>query len=57
MAKKGDGNVHIVLESTESDHQYHTTKNKKKHPTRMEIKKYDPTLRRHVTYREGKSSK
>ena len=57
MAKKGEGNVHIVLESTESDHQYHTTKNKRKHAGRMELKKYDPTLQRKVVYRESKSSK
>ncbi|HEY9746885.1 MAG TPA: 50S ribosomal protein L33 [Oculatellaceae cyanobacterium] len=57
MAKKGEGNVHIVLESSESSHQYHTTKNKKKHQGRMEIKKYDPIVRRHVMYKESKSSK
>jgi large subunit ribosomal protein L33 len=57
MAKKGEGNTHIVLESSESDHQYHTTKNKKKHQGRMEIKKYDPIVRRHVMYKESKSSK
>lgn len=57
MAKKGEGCVHITLKSTESDHEYHTIKNKRKNPDRMELKKYDPTLRRKVTYRESKSSK
>ncbi len=57
MAKKGEGCVHIMLKSTESDHEYHTIKNKKKNPERIELKKYDPTLRRKVTYRESKSSK
>jgi large subunit ribosomal protein L33 len=57
MAKKGEGCAHIVMKSTESDHEYHTIKNKKSNPDRMELKKYDPTLRRKVTYRESKSSK
>jgi len=57
MAKKGDGNQHITLKSSESDHEYHTTKNKKTNPERIELKKYDPTLRRHVNYKETKSSK
>jgi large subunit ribosomal protein L33 len=54
MAKKGEGCAHITLKSTESTHEYHTIKNKK---TNLELKKYDPTLRRKVTYRESKSSK
>lgn len=57
MAKKGEGCAHITLKSTESDHEYHTIKNKRSNPERMEIKKYDPTLRRHVMYKESKSSK
>lgn len=56
MAKKGEGCVHIVMESTESDHQYHTIKNKRSNPNRMELKKYDPVLRRKVLYRESKKS-
>jgi large subunit ribosomal protein L33 len=53
--KKGDGCVHTVLESTESDHEYHTIKNQKVNPERLELKKYDPTLMRVVAYRESKS--
>lgn len=55
MAKKGDGCAHTVLKSTESDHQYHTIKNKKKNPDRMKLKKYDPIVKRHVEYVEEKS--
>jgi len=44
----------IKLKSTESDHHYFSKKNKKKTPARIERKKYDPTLRRHVLYRETK---
>lgn len=57
MAKKGEGCVHITMKSAESDHEYHTIKNKRSNPDRMELKKYDPTLRRHVMYKESKSSK
>ena len=57
MAKKGEGCAHITLKSTESDHEYHTIKNKRSNPERIELKKYDPTLRRKVVYRESKSSK
>ena len=57
MAKKGEGCTHITLESTESDHKYLTIKNKRSNPERIELNKYDPTLRRHVKYKESKSSK
>jgi large subunit ribosomal protein L33 len=29
-------------------------KNKRNDPARIELKKYDPVVRRHVTYREAK---
>lgn len=56
MAKKGEGCAHTEMLSTESSHRRHTRKNKKKNPDRMELKLYDPTLRRHVLYRESKKS-
>ena len=46
--------VKIVLRSTESSYRYHTTKNKRTHPARMEIRKYDPVLRKHVLFKESK---
>ena len=33
---------------------YTTTKNKRLHPEKMETKKYDPTIRKHVIYKESK---
>jgi large subunit ribosomal protein L33 len=33
---------------------YTTTKNKKRTPAKLEFKKYDPKLRKHVTFKEGK---
>lgn len=53
MAKAGS-RVHVKLKSTESSHFYYTTKNKRNTPDKMEFKKYDPVVRRHVVYRETK---
>ena len=45
----------IKLISTEgTGHFYTTTKNKKTMPTKMEIKKFDPIVRKHVIYKEAK---
>ena len=45
----------IKLVSTEgTGHFYTTTKNKKTMPEKMEIKKFDPVVRQHVIYKEGK---
>jgi large subunit ribosomal protein L33 len=50
----------ITLECTEarkegkSPSRYTTTKNKKLHTGRMEIKKYNPALRRHTVHKEIK---
>ncbi len=55
MAKKSKGvRIVIKLKSTESGHQYLTTKNRRNDPQRLELKKYDPMVRRHVIYRETK---
>ena len=53
MAKKGPRQL-VKLRSTESSHMYISVKNRRNDPTRLELKKYDPTLRRHVIYRESK---
>ncbi|MGR9053491.1 MAG: 50S ribosomal protein L33 [Gammaproteobacteria bacterium] len=45
----------IKLVSTEgTGHFYTTTKNKRTMPEKMEIKKYDPVVRKHVLYKEAK---
>ncbi len=52
--------VMITLECTEarklgkSPSRYTTTKNKKKMPERLELKKYNPFLRRHTIHKEIK---
>jgi large subunit ribosomal protein L33 len=53
MAKKGSRTL-IKLRSTESGHMYITFKNKRNDPGRLELKKYDPIVRKHVVYRETK---
>ena len=54
MASKG-GRDKIKLESTAgTGHFYTTTKNKRTMPEKMEIKKFDPVARKHVTYKETK---
>jgi large subunit ribosomal protein L33 len=54
MASKKGNRIVIKLRSTESGHTYTTMKNRKNDPTRLELRRYDPTLRRHVAYRETK---
>ena len=51
MAKK---NVRMLvkLRSTESGHIYMTEKNRRNDPNRLELKKFDPILRKHVMYKE-----
>ena len=45
----------IKLESSAgTGHFYTTTKNKKTTPGKLEMKKYDPVVRKHVVYKEAK---
>ena len=53
MAKKGARET-IRLKSTESDECYWTIKNKRNTTERLELKKFDKTLRRHVAFKEAK---
>ncbi|HET8736084.1 MAG TPA: 50S ribosomal protein L33 [Pricia sp.] len=60
MAKKGN-RVQVILECTEHKEsgkpgisRYVTTKNKKNTPGRMEIKKFNPILRRMTVHKEIK---
>lgn len=55
MAKKSKGNrILIKLRSSESGHMYITFKNRRNDTARLELKKYDPLVRKHVVYRETK---
>ena len=42
-----------LTSSAGTGHFYTTDKNKKTTPGKMEIKKYDPVVRKHVMYKEG----
>ncbi|MEK7510900.1 MAG: 50S ribosomal protein L33 [Patescibacteria group bacterium] len=44
----------IKLRSTKSDHVRWSRKNKKKVERKIELMKFDPTLRKRVTYKEVK---
>lgn len=52
--KKKDIRIVIKLKSTESEHVYYTEKNRRNDPARLELRKYDPTLKKHVLYKETK---
>ena len=43
-----------LISSANTGHFYTTIKNKRNTPDKMEIKKYDPVLRKHVAYKEAK---
>jgi large subunit ribosomal protein L33 len=40
--------------SAGTGHFYTTDKNKRTSPDKLEMKKYDPVVRKHVMYKEGK---
>lgn len=61
MAKKKGNRIQIILECTEHKNsgqpgtsRYVTEKNRKNHPERLELKKYNPILRKYTVHREIK---
>jgi large subunit ribosomal protein L33 len=56
MAKSKDVRHQVILECTEAPgtSRYATTKNRRNTTGRLELKKYNPTLRRHTLHREIK---
>ena len=44
--------VTVKLKSSESPYMYHVKKNKQNTPERLELKKYDPVVRKHVIFKE-----
>ena len=54
MAKKGN-TIQIKLESTEGTGTFYVAKkNPRNIPEKMEMRKYDPKLRKHVMFKETK---
>ena len=43
-----------LVSSAGTGHYYTTTKNKRTNPDKIEIRKYDPVVRKHVAYKEAK---
>lgn len=62
MAKKSKANrIQVILECTEhkdsgqpGTSRYITTKNRKNTPSRMELKKFNPILKRYTLHKETK---
>ena len=54
MAKKAGNRILVKLKSSESGHCYYTSKNRMNTPQKMELRKYDPFVRKHVLYKEVK---
>ncbi len=53
MAKGKEARTIIKLKSEASDHCYFTQKNKNNSKERLQLRKYDPIVRRHVIYKEA----
>ena len=43
-----------LLSTAGTGHFYVATKNKRLHPDKMNVKKYDPVVRKHVEFKESK---
>ncbi len=43
-----------LVSSANTGHYYTITKNKRLHPEKMEVRKFDPVVRKHVVYKEAK---
>ena len=53
MAKKEREKVKL-LSTADTGFYYTTTKNRKTTPDKLEFKKYDPVVRKHVVFKEAK---
>lgn len=57
MAKKGGKRKVLGMVSDESGHRiYYTRKNIQNTPDKLVLRKYDPVLRKHVTFTETKKN-
>jgi len=45
-----------LVSTAKTGHFYTTTKNKRTTTSKLELKKYDPVVRKHVIYKESKLS-
>lgn len=54
MAKSSPREKIRLVSSADTGHFYTTTKNKRNNPEKLEIRKFDPVVRKYVTYKEAK---
>ncbi|OUV02478.1 MAG: 50S ribosomal protein L33 [Betaproteobacteria bacterium TMED82] len=54
MASKGAREKIKLVSSADTGHYYTTSKNKRSIGGKLEIKKFDPKIRKHVMYKEAK---
>ena len=54
MAKGGPVEKIKLNSSAGTGHFYTTVKNKRNSPEKLELNKFDPVVRKHVKYKEGK---
>lgn len=55
MAKKGAREIVRLVSSAGTGFFYTSQKNKKNTTSKLEVKKYDPKVRKHVVFKEGKA--
>ncbi|XRX42556.1 MAG: 50S ribosomal protein L33 [Buchnera aphidicola (Eriosoma harunire)] len=53
MAKNTREKIKLISTSG-SKHYYTTTKNKRNQPKKLQLKKYDPIIKKHILYKEHK---
>ncbi|MCS6852403.1 MAG: 50S ribosomal protein L33 [Gemmataceae bacterium] len=49
-----EARCYVKLQGSESAHCYYVQKNRRNTSNKLELRKYDPVVRRHVIYRESK---
>ncbi|MEI4220244.1 MAG: 50S ribosomal protein L33 [Candidatus Dasytiphilus stammeri] len=54
MAKKTTRENIKLVSSAQTGHFYTTTRNKKNHSKKIQLRKFDPKIRQHVFYKEVK---
>ncbi|MGM0422570.1 MAG: 50S ribosomal protein L33 [Pseudomonadota bacterium] len=54
MATKGPRQTVLLKSSAGTGHQYFSSKNTRNTTEKLKLKKYDPVVRKHVEYVEGK---
>lgn len=53
-SRKRDTEKIKLISTADTGYFYTTTKNRKNTPDKFEFKKYDPVVRKHVLFKEGK---